>query len=66
MSGIQTHNLVVIGTDYTGSCKSNNHTITTKMAPYYDVRSTLKKDEQKTPINTYLNKPLKNYIFIEM
>jgi hypothetical protein len=38
MSEIQTHNLVVIGTDYTGSCKSNNHTITTKMAPYYDVK----------------------------
>ena len=25
----RTHNLVLIGTDCTGSCKSNNHTITT-------------------------------------
>ena len=29
MDGVQTHNLVVIDTDYTGSCKSNYHTITT-------------------------------------
>jgi hypothetical protein len=34
MSGIQTHNLkVVVGTDCTGNCKSNNHMIKTTMAP---------------------------------
>ena len=35
MSGIRNHNLVVIGTDYIGSCKSNCnvHTITTTTAP---------------------------------
>jgi hypothetical protein len=33
MSGIQLTTLVVIGTDCTGSCKSNYHTITTTMAP---------------------------------
>jgi hypothetical protein len=33
MSGIQTHNLVVIGTDCIGSCKSNYHTIMTTTAP---------------------------------
>ena len=33
MNGVRTHNLVVIGTDCTGSCKSNYHTITTMMAP---------------------------------
>jgi len=36
MNGIWTHNfsgLVVIGTDCTGSCKSNYHTITTTTAP---------------------------------
>ena len=31
--GFKLTTLVVIGTDYTGSCKSNNHTITTTMAP---------------------------------
>ena len=29
MSGIRTHKSVVIGTDYTGSCKSNYHPTTT-------------------------------------
>jgi len=29
MNGVRTHNFVVIGTDYTGSCKSNYHTTTT-------------------------------------
>ena len=33
MSGIQTHDLVVIGTNCRGSCKSNYHTIKTMMAP---------------------------------
>ena len=33
MSGIQTHNLVVIGTDCIGSYKSNYYTITTTTAP---------------------------------
>jgi hypothetical protein len=28
--------LVLIGTDYTGSCKSNYHMITTMMAPYFN------------------------------
>jgi len=32
MRGIITHHLVVIGTDCTGSCKSNYHTITTTTA----------------------------------
>ena len=32
ISGIQTHNVVVIGTDCTGSCKSNYHMITATMA----------------------------------
>jgi hypothetical protein len=34
MSGIQSHNLMVIGTDCTGSCKSNYHMITTMTAPH--------------------------------
>ena len=29
MNGVQIHSLVVIGTDSTGSCKSNYNTITT-------------------------------------
>jgi hypothetical protein len=33
--GFKLTTLVVIGTDCTGSCKSNNHTITTTMAPVY-------------------------------
>jgi len=33
MNGAKTPNLVVIGTDCTGSCKSNYHTITTTTAP---------------------------------
>jgi hypothetical protein len=33
MNGVQTHNVVVIYTDCTGSCKSNYHTITTMTAP---------------------------------
>ena len=33
MNGIRTPTLVVIGTDWTGSCKSNYHTITTTTAP---------------------------------
>ena len=32
MNGVQTHNFVVIGTDFTGSCKSNYHTIANTMA----------------------------------
>ena len=38
MSGIRTKILVVIGTDCTGSWKSNYHTITTTTAPYSDGR----------------------------
>jgi hypothetical protein len=34
LSGIRTHNLVVIDTDCIGSCKSNYHTITTTTAPW--------------------------------
>jgi hypothetical protein len=36
LSGLRTHNisLVVIYTDYTGSWKSNYHTITTMRAPW--------------------------------
>ena len=33
MKGVRTPTLVVIGTDWTGSCKSNYHTITTTSAP---------------------------------
>jgi hypothetical protein len=33
--GFELTTLVVKGTDCTGSCKSNNHTITTPMAPVY-------------------------------
>jgi hypothetical protein len=32
---VQTYTLVVIGTDCTGSCKPNYHTITTMTAPIY-------------------------------
>jgi hypothetical protein len=32
MNGVRTHNLVVIGTDCTGSCKSIYHTIMTTTA----------------------------------
>ena len=32
--GFESTTLVVIGTDCTGSCKSNYHTITTKTVPY--------------------------------
>jgi len=35
MSGFEFTTLVVIGTDCTGSCKSNYHTITTTTAPIY-------------------------------
>ena len=34
MNGARTHNLVVIGIDCTGSCKSNYHAITTMTVPY--------------------------------
>ena len=34
MSRIRIHNFVVIGTDCTGSCKSNYHTITTMTVPH--------------------------------
>jgi hypothetical protein len=34
LSGIRTHMLVVIGTDYIGSCKSNYDTITNMTVPY--------------------------------
>ena len=34
--GFELTTLVVIGTDYIGSCKSNYHTITTTMAPVID------------------------------
>ena len=33
MNEVRTPTLVVIGTDWTGSCKSNYHTITTTTAP---------------------------------
>jgi hypothetical protein len=33
MNRVRTHNVVVIYTDCTGSCKSNYHTITTMTAP---------------------------------
>jgi hypothetical protein len=36
MSGIRITTLVVIETDYTGSCKSNYYTITTTTAPIYN------------------------------
>jgi hypothetical protein len=32
-TGFELKTLVVLGTDYTGSCKSNYHTITTTTAP---------------------------------
>ena len=34
LNGIRTHMLVVIGTDYIGSCKSNYDTITNMTVPY--------------------------------
>ena len=33
MNRVRNHKLMVIGTDYTGSCKCNYHTITAMMAP---------------------------------
>ena len=33
MNGVRTHNLMEIGTDCTGSCKSNYHAITTTATP---------------------------------
>ena len=36
MNGIRTHTLVVTGTDCTGSCKSNYHTITATSALIFD------------------------------
>jgi hypothetical protein len=36
MNGFELTTLVVIGTNYTGSCKSNYHTITTRTAPKHD------------------------------
>ena len=41
MSGIDTHNLVVIGTDCTGSCKFSYHTITIKTALDSNIRMLL-------------------------
>ena len=38
--GLELLTLVVIGTDYTCSCKSNYHTITTTTAPFGTVNST--------------------------
>jgi len=38
ISGIWTHNVVVIGTDCTCSCKSNYHTITTPWMSYQLMR----------------------------
>jgi hypothetical protein len=32
MSGIRTHNFIGVGTNCTGSCKSNTHTVTTTTA----------------------------------
>jgi hypothetical protein len=37
ITGFELMTLVVIGTDYTGSCKSNYHTITTTMTPVDEV-----------------------------
>ena len=34
LSGILTHNIVVIGTDCIGNCKSKYHTISATMAPH--------------------------------
>ena len=41
MNRVRLTALVVIGTDCTGSCKSNYHTITTTTAPYGDLLFTL-------------------------
>jgi hypothetical protein len=41
MNGFQFTTLVVTGTDCTGSCKSNYHTITTTTVPESDKRKTL-------------------------
>ena len=38
LSGVRTHNLVVIGTDCIGSYKSNCHTITTMTSPKNGIR----------------------------
>jgi hypothetical protein len=48
-AGFEHTTLMVIGTDCTGSCKSNNHTITTMMAPTskYKFDSTFWWDDDK-------------------
>jgi len=38
MNGVRTYNFVVIGTDCTGSCKSNYHTTTTVSIFYIDLK----------------------------
>jgi hypothetical protein len=56
MSGIQTQLLVVIGTDCTGSCKSNYHTITTTTAPYSHWSCVLlKKKKTHVDVTAFLN-----------
>ena len=55
-TGVELTILVVIGTDFTGSNKSNYHTITTTMAPYY-----IKRNYQnwlKNKFSTYKDKKL--------
>ena len=48
---------VVIGTDCTGSCKSNYHTITTTMAPYYTLVTDCKNKMTNHRIAFFLTLP---------
>jgi hypothetical protein len=46
-TGFKLTTLVTIGTDCTGSCKSNYHTITTRTAPIADLKSKTNTKRQK-------------------
>ena len=52
MNGVLNHNvLVVIDTDWTGSCKSNYHTITTMTAPKQNKKKKEKKPQHHKQTN---------------
>jgi hypothetical protein len=53
MNGVKTHNVVVIGTDDTGSFKSNYHMIMTIMTPWFKLYKLYLKNHW-----TYLNETL--------
>ena len=52
MKGFKLKTLVVIGTDRTGSCKSNYHTITTTTTPYLMCTIDLYVDDLYLPVDT--------------